>query len=160
MLFRSSLIGLSIDSNPSHLAWLNSIQQLTDLIIPFPVIADRDGSVARLYGMISPEVSTQETVRNVYIIDPDQKIRCILTYPLTLGRNISEIIRIVEALQVADQFNVVTPANWQPGYEVLVPAAKTFKELELREKDPFSLGLECIDWYLCFKSLDLPTEEM
>jgi peroxiredoxin (alkyl hydroperoxide reductase subunit C) len=84
----AELLGLSIDSNPSHLAWVYTIYLTTGIQIPFPVVADRTGDVARLYGMISPEASNQETVRNVFIIDPDQVIRAILIYPLTNGRYI------------------------------------------------------------------------
>jgi len=146
------LLGLSIDSNPSHLAWVNSIYENTKIEIPFPVIADRTGDISRLYGMIAPDTSTQETVRNVYIIDPNQIIRVILIYPLTNGRNIFEILRLVEALQTTDRDKVVTPANWLPGNPVLVPPPKTFKELRQRETDPESQGLSCIDWYLCFKN--------
>ncbi len=147
------LLGLSIDSNPSHLAWVNTINEITGLTIPFPIVADRDAAVAGLYGMIAPDVSTQETVRNVFIIDPEQKIRLILIYPLTTGRSIPEIIRIIEALQTSDKYKVVTPANWQPGDPVLVPAAKTYPELVKRDTDPQSLGLSCKDWFLCFKDV-------
>ncbi len=147
------LLGLSIDSNPSHLAWVNTIYEITGMTVPFPIVADRDAKVAALYGMVAPDVSTQETVRNVYIIDPDQKIRCILIYPLTTGRSIPEIIRIIEALQTSDKYKVVTPANWQPGDPVLVPAAKTYPELVQRENNPQSLGLTCKDWFLCFKEI-------
>ena len=103
----AQLLGLSIDSNPSHLAWVNDIRLLTGLTIPFPVIADRSGRVASLYGMVAPDVSTQETVRNVFFIDPDQKIRAILVYPLTNGRNINEILRLLAALQTTDKYKVV-----------------------------------------------------
>lgn len=147
------LLGLSIDSNPSHLAWINTIYVITDITIPFPIVADRDASVAKLYGMMAPDVSTQETVRNVYIIDPSQKIRCILTYPLTTGRSIPEIIRIIQALQTTDKHKVVTPANWQPGDPVLVPPPQTYSKLMGREHDPGSLGLNCKDWFLCFKDI-------
>lgn len=147
------LLGLSIDSSPSHLAWVNTIREITGITIPFPIVADRDGAIAKQYGMIAPDVSSQETVRNVYIIDPDQKIRSILVYPLTTGRFIPEIIRIIEALQTSDKYQVVTPANWQPGDAVLVPAAKTYPELVKRENDPQSLGLTCKDWFLCFKNI-------
>lgn len=149
----AQLLGLSIDSNPSHLAWVNDIQLLTGVTVPFPVIADRTGRVAALYGMIAPDASTQETVRNVYFIDPNQKIRAILVYPLTNGRNIEEILRLLTALQTTDKHQVVTPANWKPGMPVLVPAAKTYNDLIQRETDPNSLGLDCIDWFWCYKNL-------
>lgn len=148
------LLGLSIDSNPSHLAWANSIRKLTGLCIPFPIVADRVGDVAALYGMLAPDVSSTETVRNVFIIDPAQKIRCILIYPLTTGRYIPEIIRIIQALQTSDRENAVTPANWQPGDVLLVPAPSTCSEVRKRQTDPASLGLDCVDWYLCFKKED------
>lgn len=147
----AQLLGLSIDSNPSHLAWVNNIFENTGIEVPFPVIADRVGDIARLYGMVAPNVSNQETVRNVYIIDPNQVIRAILIYPLTNGRNIFEILRLVEALQTTDREKVVTPANWLPGNPVLVPPPKTFKELRARETDPSALNLKCMDWYICYK---------
>jgi len=151
----AKLLGLSIDSNPSHLAWVTDIYLRTGIQIPFPVIADRMGRVASLYGMIAPEASTQETVRNVFYIDPNQKIRAILTYPLTNGRDIPEILRLLQALQTTDKYKVVTPANWEPGKRVLVPSAKTVNELNQRVSNPQELGLDCIDWFWCYK--DLPS---
>ncbi|NLI58100.1 MAG: redoxin domain-containing protein [Clostridium sp.] len=144
------LLGLSIDSNPSHLAWIYNIFTSTGIQITFPVIADRDGKIAKLYGMISPEVSTSETVRTVYIIDDKQVIRAILNYPMTNGRNIPEILRLVEAIQTSDKEKVATPANWCPGQPVVVPSPKTYSELLERVKCPH--GLKCIDWYLCYKN--------
>ncbi|HEY9058895.1 MAG TPA: peroxiredoxin [Pseudobacteroides sp.] len=146
------LLGLSIDSNPSHLAWVYNIYQKTGIRIPFPVVADRDGSIAKLYGMIAPDVSKTETVRNVFIIDPKGIIRAILQYPSTNGRNIPEIIRLIDGLQTSDKEKVVTPANWMPGQPVIVPYPKTYKELMERVQNP--QGLMCMDWYLCFKDLE------
>lgn len=143
------LLGLSIDSNPSHLAWVHNIYLNTGIQVPFPIIADRDGSIARMYGMIASEVSSKETVRNVFIIDEKQVIRAILIYPLTNGRNIPEILRLVDALQTTDREKVVTPANWVQGQPVLVPPPKTYAQLLEREQCP--PGLYCIDWYLCYK---------
>ncbi|KNY29196.1 peroxiredoxin [Pseudobacteroides cellulosolvens] len=145
------LLGLSIDSNPSHLAWVYNIYQNTGIQIPFPIVADRDASVARLYGMIAPDLNKSETVRSVFIIDPKGIIRAILQYPSTNGRNIPEIIRLIDALQTTDKEKVVTPANWMPGQPVIVPYPKTYKELIERVQNP--QGLMCIDWYLCFKDL-------
>lgn len=147
------LLGLSIDSNPSHLAWVNTIYELTGITVPFPIIADRTGQVASLYGMIAPDASTQETVRNVYIIDPKQKIRAILSYPLTNGRNIPEILRLIDALQATDSYGVVTPANWEPGDSAIVPPPKTYNDLLERENNPEKLGLTCKDWFLCYKEI-------
>lgn len=145
------LLGLSIDSNPAHLAWVYNIYQNTGIQIPFPIIADRDASIARLYGMISPEVSTTETVRNVFIIDDKQIVRAVLIYPLTNGRNIPEILRLVEALQATDRESVVTPANWMPGMPAMVPAPKTYEQLLERKQCP--KGLQCVDWYWCYKQI-------
>ena len=147
------LLGLSIDSNPSHLAWVYAIYMATGIQVPFPVVADRTGEIARLYGMMAPEASNEETVRNVFIIDPDQKIRAILTYPLTNGRSIPEIIRLVTALQTTDRDNVVTPANWQPGQPAMVPPPKTYSELLSRQSDPSAQNLECKDWFWCYRQL-------
>ena len=127
------------------------IEELTGSSVPFPIIADRDGAIAARYGMIAPDVSTQETVRNVIIIDPEQIIRCILIYPLTVGRYIPEIYRIIQALQTVDRCKVVTPANWQPGDPALVPAPKTYSQLLERANCPDSHDLDCKDWYLCYK---------
>lgn len=147
------LLGLSIDSNPSHLAWVYNIYQHTGIQIPFPIIADRDGSIARMYGMIATDVSATQTVRNVFIIDDKQIIRAILVYPLTNGRNIPEIIRLVCALQTSDREKVVTPANWVPGIPVLVPPPATYEEMMERIKCPQKQGLNCVDWYWCYKKI-------
>ncbi|HQE24861.1 MAG TPA: peroxiredoxin, partial [Candidatus Atribacteria bacterium] len=101
------------------------------------------------YGMIHPGESKTETIRCVFIIDPNQVIRAILYYPLTTGRNISEILRIIDALQTTDKHGVATPANWQPGEKVIVPAPTTLEEAEERLKEEY----ECVDWYLCKKSI-------
>jgi peroxiredoxin (alkyl hydroperoxide reductase subunit C) len=149
----AQLIGLSIDSNPSHLAWVYAIYVTSGVQIPFPVIADRMGDIARLYGMIAPNASKHETVRNVFIIDPDQVIRAILVYPLTNGRNIPEILRLLTALQTTDMYHVVTPANWEPGQPALVPPPKTYDELLERQNNPTAQGLNCEDWFWCYKQL-------
>lgn len=144
---------MSIDSNPSHLAWTYAIYVTSGVQIPFPVIADRTGEIARLYGMIAPNASNQETVRNVFFIDPDQIIRAILIYPLTNGRSIPEILRLLTALQTTDTYHVVTPANWEPGQPALVPPPKTYEELIDRQTDPKAQGLNCEDWFWCYKQL-------
>ncbi|NLJ31687.1 MAG: peroxiredoxin [Clostridiales bacterium] len=149
----AQLLGLSIDSNPSHLAWVYAIYAKTGVTIPFPVVADRTGAVARKYGMIAPDASTQETVRNVFIIDPEQIIRAILIYPLTNGRSIPEILRLLEALQTTDRDRVVTPANWQPGQPALVPPPQTYGELLERQNNPEKQNLNCKDWFWCYKQL-------
>lgn len=145
----TKLIGLSVDSNASHLAWVYNILQITGVTIPFPIIEDRDMKIAKQYGMISDAMSSISTVRTVFIIDDKQILRTILYYPLTTGRNIPEILRIVEALQTSDKCNVVTPANWLPGTPVLLPPPKTFKELQERVNN-CNKEYKCLDWYICF----------
>ena len=145
----TKLIGLSVDSNASHLAWVYNILQMTGVTIPFPIIEDRDMKIAKKYGMISESVRNISTVRTVFIIDDKQILRTILYYPLTTGRNIPEILRIVEALQTADKCKVVTPANWLPGTPVLLPPPKTYKEL-LERVNNCNKEYKCLDWYICF----------
>ena len=144
------LLGLSIDSNASHLAWMHDIYCMTGIVLPFPIVADRNALIARKYGMISNEVSSTETVRNVFIIDDKGIVRVILVYPLNIGRFIPEILRIIKALQMADCAKGSTPANWIPGQPIITPAPKTYPQLQER--------LNCIEqnnngmsWYLSFK---------
>ena len=134
----------------SHLAWMYDIYCRTGIVLPFPIIADRSGEIARKYGMIASDISNTETVRNVYIIDDKGIIRVILVYPLNVGRWIPEILRTVEALQMADCANASIPANWRPGEQVIIKVPKTYPQLQERiveneqENNAFS-------WYLGFK---------
>ena len=146
----TKLLGLSIDSNPSHLAWIYDIYCKTGIKLPFPIIADRSGQIARKYGMIANDISSTETVRNVFIIDDKQIVRTILVYPLNVGRFIPEIIRTVQALQIADCSNGATAANWMPGQPVIVSSPRNFEELEKRNKE-IKQNKNGISWYLSFK---------
>ena len=146
----SDLLGLSIDSNASHLAWVYNIYQKTGVRIPFPIVADRSGEIARKYGMISNNVNNTETVRNVYIIDPNGVIRLILVYPLNVGRCIPEIIRSLNALQVADSNKGATPANWVPCQPIVNPVPTTVTGLEQRVKE-LNKDNNGMSWYLTFK---------
>ncbi len=143
------LIGLSIDSVHSHLAWVRNIKEKMGVEIPFPVIADLDMKVARRYGMIHPGQSSTSTVRTVFFIDDAGIMRAMLYYPISNGRSMPEILRLTKALQTSDKHGVATPANWQPGEKVTVPAPKTPEEIEKRMKE----GYECKEWYLCFKKI-------
>ena len=143
------LIGLSIDSTFSHIAWIRKIKELFGITIPFPVIADLDMKVANLFGMIHPGESSTATVRCVFVIDPEMKLRAMIYYPLNVGRNMQEILRLIDALQTADKYKVATPANWKPGDKVIVLPPATQKEAEKRLQE----GYECIDWFLCKKKL-------
>ena len=145
------LMGLSIDSTYSHIAWVRNIEQNFKVTIPFPVIADLNKEVATLYGMIMPGESKTETSRCVFVIDPNQIIRAMIYYPLTTGRNMAEILRLIDALQTTDKHGVATPANWRPGDQVIVPPPKTVEAAAERAQMP---GIECTDWY--FSKRDLP----
>ena len=143
------LLGLSIDSTFSHIAWMRNIEQNFGIKIPFPVIADLNKEVATLYGMIMPGESKTETSRCVFVIDPNGVLRAMIYYPLTTGRNTQEILRLIDALQSTDKHGVGTPANWHPGDKVIVPPPKTMEGAEERMK----AGYECKDWYFCKKAL-------
>lgn len=144
------LLGLSVDSNASHLAWMYDIYCRTGIKIPFPIIADRNGSIARKYGMISNEVSNTETVRNVFIIDPQGVIKAILVYPMNVGRCIPEILRLLTALQLADCNKGAMPANWCPGEPMIVATPQTFCALEERNTE-IQKNSNGFSWYLSFK---------
>mgnify|MGYP002286952906 CR=1 FL=1 len=144
------LLGLSIDSNPSHLAWVNDIYLRTGIMLPFPIVADRNGQIARKYGMIANDISTTETVRNVFIIDDKGIVRTVLVYPLNIGRFIPEIIRIIQALQMADCTKGSTPANWMPNQPVIEASPKTYQQLEERTRN-VKKEQNGISWYLSFK---------
>jgi peroxiredoxin (alkyl hydroperoxide reductase subunit C) len=143
------LMGLSIDSVHSHLAWIKNVKEKMGVDIPFPIIADLDMKVAKKYGMIHPGQSSTATIRTVFFIDDKGILRAMIYYPLSNGRYIPEIIRLVKALQTTDKHGVATPANWQPGDKVVVPAPKNKAEMDKR----LSEGYECKDWYLCFKQI-------
>ena len=147
----TELLGLSVDSNSSHLAWVYDIYCRTGVKVSFPIIADRNGEIARKYGMISNDISNTETVRNVFVIDDKGIIRTILIYPLNIGRFIPEIIRIVEALQMAECTEGSTPANWIPNQPVIVPAPKTFESL-LERNEEIEKNRNGMSWYLSFKN--------
>ncbi|MDK2892113.1 MAG: peroxiredoxin 2/4 [Methanohalophilus sp.] len=152
----TELIGLSIDSIYAHIAWLRTIKEkieykgLKDIEVNFPVIEDLTMEVAKKYGMLQPNASNTQAVRAVFIIDPKAKVRCILYYPLSNGRNMDEIKRILLAMQKSDAEQIATPANWQPGDDVIIPppgSCGTAKErVETAEE-----GKYCLDWFICFK---------
>lgn len=145
----TQLIGLSIDSVYAHIAWVRNIEEHFGVRVPFPVIADLDTKVAQLYGMIHPGAESTATVRCVFIIDDKRVVRAMLYYPLTNGRNIDEILRLLDALQTHDAQNVVTPANWRPGQPVIVKPPVTQQDAEKRVGE----GFETRDWYFARKEL-------
>ncbi|HWP49970.1 MAG TPA: peroxiredoxin [Candidatus Limnocylindrales bacterium] len=144
------LIGNSVDSIYSHIAWTRNIEEKMGVKIPFPVIADLDQKVAKLYGMVHEPTSVTATVRCVFFIDPNQILRAMIYYPLTTGRNMDEILRVIDSLQAVDKYGVATPANWQPGDPVIVPAPQT---TELAEKRLQDQSVEAKDWYFSLKRI-------
>ena len=145
------LLGLSVDSNASHLAWLYDIYCKTGIKVPFPIIADRNGTIARKYGMISNDISNTETVRNVFIIDDKGIVRLILVYPMNVGRCIPEILRALTALQVADRNQASMPANWVPCEPVILPPPNTFAQMIQRNQE-IEKNRNGMNWYLSFKN--------
>jgi peroxiredoxin (alkyl hydroperoxide reductase subunit C) len=145
----TKLMGLSIDSIHSHIAWVNAVQEKTNVLFDFPIIADLDMKVAKLYGMLQPGESETAAVRAVFIIDPEGKVRLVMYYPLNVGRNMAEIKRALLALQTSDANSCAMPLDWQPGDKVIVPAPKTLEGLAERKAS----DLEMVDWYLAKRSL-------
>ncbi len=146
----TELLGLSIDSIHAHLAWVNNVRKNTGVYFDFPIIADIDMKVAKLYGMLQPNESETAAVRAVFFIDPAKKIRLIMYYPLNVGRNMEEILRALEALQISDDYKVALPLNWKRGEKVIVPPPKTLSEMEDRINDD---TVEKVDFYLAKKEL-------
>ncbi|MEZ4921322.1 MAG: peroxiredoxin [Saprospiraceae bacterium] len=145
----TNLIGLSIDSIHSHIAWVNNVKENMGILMDFPIIADIDMKVAKLYGMLQPGESETAAVRAVFFIDPTGKIRLIMYYPLNVGRNMDEIKRSLEALQTSDANKCAMPLNWVPGQKVIVPPPKTITELQERLDSSY----EKVDFYLAKREL-------
>ncbi len=128
-------LGLSTDTAAEHLKWIADVNDTQNTELKFPIVADADLAISKLYDMIHPDQSETAAVRSVYIIDPDKKIRLMMTYPMSVGRNFDEILRVIDALQLGDAKRVVTPADWMPGKKVIIPpvigndeAAKLFPQ--------------------------------
>jgi peroxiredoxin (alkyl hydroperoxide reductase subunit C) len=154
------LIGLSIDSTYSHIAWLRTIHDrieykgMKNVQVTFPVIADLKMDVAKKYGMLQPSASDTKAVRAVFFIDPNSKIRALIYYPLSNGRNFKEIKRLLIAMQTSDANKVATPADWQPGDDVIVPPPGSCGAAMDRMKAP-GPDVKCYDWFFCTKKLPL-----
>ncbi len=151
------LVGLSVDGLYSHIAWLRTIKEkieykgMKDVEVKFPLIEDITMEIAKKYGMIQPGESNTKAVRAVFFIDPNGIIRAMIYYPLSLGRNFDEIYRVIVALQAADAFGVATPADWQPGDDVIIPTAGSCGVA--KERMESKNGITCHDWFFCTKPL-------
>ncbi|POY34270.1 peroxiredoxin [Mycobacterium kansasii] len=156
--YNTELVGLSVDSLYSHIAWLRTVKDkisfrgMHDVEVGFPLVEDVSMQVAQKYGMIMPGEDATKAVRAVFIIDPGCIVRAIIYYPLSLGRNFDELLRAVKALQTADRFDVATPADWRPGDRVIVPPAGSCGTAKER-MDGHVAGVECDDWFFCTKEL-------
>jgi len=152
------LVGLSVDGLYSHIAWLRTIKEkieykgMKDIEVKFPLIEDITMEVAKKYGMIQPGESNTKAVRAVFVIDPAGKIRTVIYYPLSMGRNFAELKRVVIALQAADAFNIATPADWNPGDDVIVPTAGSCGVAKDR-MDGKEKNVKCYDWFFCTKPI-------
>ncbi len=146
----TELMGLSIDSIHAHLAWVNNVKKNTGVYFDFPIIADIDMKVSKLYGMLQPNESETAAVRAVFFIDPSKKIRLVMYYPLNVGRNMDEILRALEALQVSDANSVAMPLNWRKGDRVIVPPPANLEEMQERIDGDYD---EKVDFYLVKKDL-------
>ncbi len=152
----TQLIGLSIDSLYAHIAWLRTIKEkinfkgMKDIEVTFPLIEDIRMNVAKKYGMVQPNASTTQAVRAVFVIDPKAKVRAVIYYPLSNGRNMDEIKRLILAMQKSDKDGVATPANWQPGDDVIIPPPGSCGSAKDRVESEEE-GKYCLDWFMCLK---------
>ncbi len=137
-------LGLSTDTAAEHLKWIADVDDTQNTTLRFPIVADPDLSIARLYDMIHPEQSATAAVRSVFIIDPDKKIRLTMTYPMSVGRNFDEILRVIDALQTGDAHRIATPADWQVGDRVIIPTSVS----DDAAKEAFPQGFETLRPYL------------
>jgi peroxiredoxin (alkyl hydroperoxide reductase subunit C) len=144
------LLGSSVDSHFSHIAWVRNIEERFGVRIQFPIIADLDQKVANLYGMIHEPSAKTAAVRCVFFVDPKMTLRAMIYYPLNVGRNFDEILRVIDALQTTDRHGIACPADWKPGNPVIVPPPVTIGEAEARSRDP---NLEVTEWYFSEKRL-------
>lgn len=154
----TELVGVSVDGLYSHIAWLRTIKEkieykgMKNIEVKFPLIEDITMEVSKKYGMLQPGESSTKAVRAVFFIDPKGVVRTIIYYPLSVGRNFDEIMRVMMALQTADNFSVALPADWRPGDDVIVPTAGScgVAKERMESKDE----MHCYDWFFCTKKLD------
>jgi peroxiredoxin (alkyl hydroperoxide reductase subunit C) len=143
-------LGLSTDTVEEHMAWIKDVDETQGVTLTFPIVADADLKIARLYDMIHPDQSETAAVRSVYIIDPAKKIRLMMTYPMSVGRNFDEILRVIDSLQLSERCKVVTPANWEPGGEVIIPPSID----DAKAKEMFPQGFRTLKPYLRMTKVD------
>lgn len=140
----AKVLALSVDPNDSHKGWIDDINETQNTTVNYPLLADADRKVSDLYGMIHPSANAKVTVRTVFVIDPQKKLRLTLTYPPSTGRNFDEVLRVIDSLQLTDNYGVATPANWKDGDDVVVVPSISTEEA----KQKFSKGLTEVKPYL------------
>ena len=162
--YNTELLGLSVDGLYSHIAWLRTIKEkitfrdMKDVEVTFPLLEDISMEIAQKYGMIMPGEDTTKAVRAVFVIDPKSIVRTIIYYPLSLGRNFDELLRVIKALQTADHYDIATPADWRPGEPVIVPPAGSCGTAKDR-MDGKDEDVHCEDWFFCTKTIPEDTIE-
>ena len=142
-------LGLSTDTVEEHMKWISDVDDTQNTVLEFPIVADPDHKIAKMYDMIHPGESSTAAVRSVFIIDPDNKIRLTMTYPMSVGRNFDEILRVLDALQTGDKYNIATPADWRPGNDVIIPPSISNE----KAKEMFPQGWNEIRPYLRLTSV-------
>lgn len=142
-------LGLSTDSVEEHVKWIDDVNDTQNTDLAFPIVADADHKVAELYDMIHPGESETAAVRSVFIIDPNKKIRLTMTYPMSVGRNFDEILRVIDALQTGDRYKIATPADWRPSDQVIIPPSVTNEQARTQ----FPQGFDEVRPYLRFTSV-------
>lgn len=152
------MICLTTDNIYANLAWVYDIYQKTGVEIPFPIITDADLRISEQYGMLNPDRMYEESVRSAFVINPNGRIKAVLTLPTSCGRNGEELLRVLESLQITEKYNLYTPANWQPGDQVLIPTPTNYDDLVTRIGNAENSNIQCPFWYVCYT--DLPTEKI
>ena len=140
----TKVIALSVDGIENHKGWISDINETQNTEVEFPIIADQDKKVSELYDFIHPNASATLTVRSLLIIDPNKKVRLIITYPASTGRNFTEILRVLDSLQLVDNYGIATPVDWKDGEDVIIPPAVSQEDAEKK----FTKGVKVVKPYL------------
>ncbi|WP_313343289.1 redoxin domain-containing protein [Sedimentibacter sp.] len=147
------VLALTTDSNSANLAWAYDIYQKTGITIPFPIIDDTNMQISEMYGMLNPDRMYGETVRNSFLINPEGRIKSILILPISCGRSGKELLRIIDSLQITEEYNLQTPANWNLGDPLVLPVPNTYEEILEREVNQEELNINCPFWYVCYQDM-------
>lgn len=151
------MLCLTTDNIYANLAWVYDIHQKTGIDIPFPIITDADLRISELYGMLNPDRMYEESVRSAFVINPNGRIKAVLTLPTSCGRNGNELLRVLDSLQITEKYNLYTPADWRQGDPLLMPTPTSYEDLIKSIENAESGNIRCPFWYVCYT--DLPTEK-